>query len=400
MKYLQFLRSKNSFKSSLLIVALISLCSSCTKEYLRWTLPAKSELNVDVTEISAIEIKFKGEIISDNVGNIEEVGFLITKGNDFSLADKFPLDINSSNVYVLSLSEFDFSTYYEVQFYIITEAGESKSNNKGFDTPNVLGSPSLVLNGYSDLSLDNVNVAATVTLEGDFPVVSRGFCWSTTPNPTINNSSSLNGSGVGSYNNIITNLDIATTYFIRAYATNQIATSYSNQIELSTKGIGDLNYGDFYQGGLFFYLLQPGDIGYVVGETHGFLAAPQDHGNYPWGCSGTNIITSDAIGSGINNNQLIANNCGENNIAAKVCNNLSLNGYNDWFLPSRAELQLMYQNLHLNGHGNFSVTPGANDYWSSSQFNNVSAWFRSFAANTQNTGSKTGTLRVRAIRRF
>lgn len=400
MELTYIIKRNNQCQVLVILGLLLSILSSCTKDYLRWTLPEKAELAVSVINISADKIEFKGEILNDNFGNVDEVGFWVVRGNDFSLAEKYIIESFSGKVHTFTLSEFDFSSYYEVQFYVISEAGESKSISKGFDTPNVPGSPTVVLNSFSDLSVDYVSVSANVTLEGSAPVVSRGFCWSTSPNPTINNSSSNNGSGIGTFSQSITNLNVETTYYIRAYATNQIATSYSNQIQIKTKGIGELAFGDFYQGGIFFYLLQSGDVGYVPGEIHGLLAAPEDQGNLAWGCQGTNIITSDAIGSGFNNTQLIANNCGENNIAAKVCNNLSLNGYNDWFLPSRAELQLMYQNLHLNGHGNFSVTPGANDYWTSSQFNNVSAWFRSFAANAQNTGSKTGTLRVRAVRLF
>jgi hypothetical protein len=60
----------------------------------------------------------------------------------------------------------------------------------------------------------------------------------------------------------------------------------------------------------------------------------------------------------------------------------------------------MYQNLHLNGIGNFSVIPGDNFYWSSSHFDNQQAFYRSFATSYETTGFKNGTLRVRAIRMF
>jgi hypothetical protein len=388
------------FGINTLFLLLILTISSCKKDYFRWSLPKKVDLKVSIIDIKENSILIKGEILSGNTGKIELAGFKVVKGKDFSLANNYSQEINGTNAYTLNFTGFDYSAYYEAQFYVTTEAGESKSISVGFTTPNIPGSPSVLLQDATNIFIDNFTANANVTLEGTFPVVERGFCWSTIANPTIFDNKSINGSGSGNFSYNIINLSPETTYYVRAYATNQIATSYSNQIEVKTKSISGLSFGESYQGGIFFYLYQPGDIGYISGEVHGLLAAPQDQGNFPWGCQGANINTSDAIGAGINNTQLILNTCGENNIAAKICNNLSLNGYNDWFLPSRAELQLMYQNLHQNGFGDFSTTPGANDYWSSSQFNNVSAWYRSFAVNSQNTGNKTGTLKIRAIRKF
>jgi hypothetical protein len=64
-------------------------------------------------------------------------------------------------------------------------------------------------------------------------------------------------------------------------------------------------------------------------------------------------------------------------------------------------LDKLYTNLHLNGFGGFSTVPGNNYYWSSSEFNNTSAWYRYFATNYETTGTKSGgNLKVRAIRQF
>ena len=111
--------------------------------------------------------------------------------------------------------------------------------------------------------------------------------------------------------------------------------------------------------------------------------------------------TGTAVGRGKRNTQLIVeslNRKGERGRAAQLCASLNYDGYNDWFLPSKDELDLMYKNLKQKGLGGFEN----NVYWSSSQFNNNSAWFQAFDDGHQqgNGGYKDATLPVRAVRAF
>ena len=162
-----------------------------------------------------------------------------------------------------------------------------------------------------------------------------------------------------------------------------------------------LQIGDTHAGGIIFYLDPDG--------VHGLVAAPSDQSTAAeWGCSGIDIsgapnVTSVLptgpgadIGWGAVNTAAIVNNCGDVGIAARLCDELVLNGYNDWFLPSAAELNLMYTNLHLAGLGGFA----AEFYWSSSEGVNFSAWSQYFYSGSQNNFTKGDGIRVRAVRAF
>lgn len=163
-----------------------------------------------------------------------------------------------------------------------------------------------------------------------------------------------------------------------------------------------LRIGDEYQGGIIFYIDKT--------EEHGLIAAPKDQpDSYIFGCLGnTNpIADSSEIGSGNTNTQAIVSYCNDENIAARVCYNLTLNGYSDWFLPSINELELLY--LHRNTVGGFDSSE-ASVYISSTEAQPAPAYYRNWIYEFGNPQSisytrklvsqKDNKFKVRAIRKF
>ncbi len=149
----------------------------------------------------------------------------------------------------------------------------------------------------------------------------------------------------------------------------------------------DLQPGDHYYGGIIFY---------TAGGS-GLVAAEQDQGECMWGMEGMEVGgTTDSTGK--QNTDTIVASTGDQNwpYAAKICDTLSLNGFTDWFLPAKNELDLLYQQKDV--VRGFS----ANAYWSSteSQWGN-GAWAQNFdESGDQLPLEKYDEYNVRAIRTY
>ncbi|MEZ5084401.1 MAG: FISUMP domain-containing protein [Bacteroidales bacterium] len=152
--------------------------------------------------------------------------------------------------------------------------------------------------------------------------------------------------------------------------------------------------GDFFEGGIVFYIDSNGS-GLVCALTNQSAEAE-------WGCFDTYFGTSSAIGTGAQNTNQIVAGCTTPGIAAAICANLTLNGYDDWFLPSKDELNEMYQNKSLidaNATENGGSAFGSDLYWSSSDVWS-NAWTQNFGNGNQSTTLKSTLQRVRAVRAF
>ena len=289
------------------------------------------------------------------------------------------LDTNGGNNYI------DLGTQQMMSVPYALYAGNGLKNNL----------PVVITDSVFNNTTNAANIASHITDDGGGTILLKGVCWSTNPNPTISlNTRTNEGPFWNSYNSNITNLLPNTTYYVRSYSVNNVGISYGNEISFNTPS-SPLAIGDNYGGGIIAYILLPGDPGYVAGETKGLIASPSDNGFVEWGCHSTFLGgTSTALGSGQANTTAIVNSCSANNIAARLCDDLILNGYSDWYLPSKDELYLLRENRNSIGGFNYGV------YWSSSEDDLNNAWRLYFQPFFWGQDTKVLETAIRAVRSF
>jgi hypothetical protein len=117
------------------------------------------------------------------------------------------------------------------------------ATKSSLDTTITIGTVVPVLNtgNVTSVTQNSAVSGGDIVNDGGSPITARGVCWSTSANPTIANSKTNDGSGNGSFVSNINGLDINTTYFLKAYATNIIGTAYGNEISFTTNGALSLN---------------------------------------------------------------------------------------------------------------------------------------------------------------
>lgn len=164
-------------------------------------------------------------------------------------------------------------------------------------------------------------------------------------------------------------------------------------------------------GGIIFY-----DKGKYSDGWRYLEAAPKDlsgtygFGYYRFSSSGTNKVvgTSFTVGSGKENTKSLVEIMGSSTYlyssgtsyygyyAAIACYDYTLGEYNDWFLPSKEELALMYTNLKQKNWGSFA----SGYYWSSTESNSGYSYYKYFYDGSENSAERSSNFRVRPIRSF
>jgi len=292
--------------------------------------------------------------------------------------------------FVQSLTGLTANTLYYIRAYATTASGTVVYGPELTFTTLAPTAPVIAsTTAITAITPSGATTGGTITSDGGSAITAKGVCWGTSSGTLLGASNfTNNGTGIANFSSIITGLSGSTTYFVRAYATNGVGTTYGPELSFSTCGTPIYTVGQLVGGGKVFYVDCTGQ--------HGLIASTVDLGAVAWGCSTTLIgTTSAAYGTGAANTTAILAGCATRPNCASEASSYTGGGFTDWYLPSQAELLLLMAQGSIFGFGN-AVT-----YASSTEnsINNVSAdyWNGSVVSSA---AVKTYAIQVRAIRSF
>lgn len=166
---------------------------------------------------------------TDNSTN--ETGFKIERKT--STGNYAVIATSATDITTFSDTGLSPGTTYIYRVYSNNSVGNSLSysNELSITTSALIVLPTLTTTDATLTIGGNASCGGNITDNGNSAITARGLVWDTSANPTISlTTKTVDGSGNGAFSSIIAGLSSGTTYFARAYATNNAGTSYGNQI--------------------------------------------------------------------------------------------------------------------------------------------------------------------------
>lgn len=192
-------------------------------------------LTAPITAVTSISASVSGVIITDGGATITEKGFCWSTNENPTTTDNITTAIGDS-ILTGNLTGLNAGTVYYVRAYATNEIGTTYGQQLSFTTLDI---PAITTVEISALTDSSAISGGNLISDGGDVITAKGVCWSTNENPTITDSISINGTGTDAFISNITGLSPATTYYVRAYATNSVGTSYGNEVSFTTLPVED-----------------------------------------------------------------------------------------------------------------------------------------------------------------
>ena len=184
--------------------------------------------------ITAISAMCGGEVTVNDGTYILVKGLCWAAHENPTTNDDFYQEAESGvGSFSLSMTGLNISTTYYVRAYAVTGNGTVYGDQKTFTTRD--GIPTLTTDSVVDITGATATCGGNITDNGGLNVTARGVCWSTSPNPTIEDSHTIDGNEIGDFTSYITGLIVSTTYYVRAYASTNHGTGYGEEVSFTTR---------------------------------------------------------------------------------------------------------------------------------------------------------------------
>jgi hypothetical protein len=307
----------------------------------------------------------------------------------------------SDGEYILGIEPGEFAVEdYTVKVYDLNGDSDNNPDTQAAEKPEWPLGAGLQFTGAPSIELvPGFNLLAWTITASDPEAASYDVYWvlgTQTDAATVKTGTKIEGA---TPTGTITGLADGTTYSVMVSARKD---GYAYSDSAIVLGVPELTYqiGDSGPaGGTIFYV----NPNYTADGWRYMEAAPEDTVGLPdWGAPGIDVSTGEAIGTGKQNTaniMAVLTVSGETGKAAQVCDAYTNGGYDDWFLPSKDELNEMYQQRSSIG----VFRTGSNPYyWSSSHDaqDNQNSLCQDLTSGHQSNDRRYGGHPVRAVRAF
>ena len=215
--------NKTKYIALTFIILVVLILFSCKKDELKLQkLEISSETVLKGTTSAQITVNYSYPT------NLKRVDGYVSTMSSMAVTNKATAAIDGKT-FVVKFQDLEANTTYYYQFEYSNGIDEIFTEVKSFTT-NDYNTPTVTTSDVTNITAAiSATCGGNVTDDGGLTVTARGVCWSTSPNPTINDSHTSDGTGTGTFTSNITGLTYYTTYYVRAYATNSNGTSYGAQ---------------------------------------------------------------------------------------------------------------------------------------------------------------------------
>lgn len=186
-----------------------------------------------ITQISAIS---GGNVTSESGAAVTSRGVCWSNVTTSpTITNPKTIDGNGIGTFTSSLTTLTPNTTYYVRAYATNSVGTAYGSVLSFTTLAATVPSGISTTTLSSITQTTASSGGSVSNDGGASITSRGVCWSnTTTSPTITNTKTTDGTGIGTFPSSLTGLLPGTTYYVRAYATNSIGTVYGTARSFTT----------------------------------------------------------------------------------------------------------------------------------------------------------------------
>ena len=418
-------------------------------------MPEVKTLEVTNKNIGAGTATFKGSILSLGDLGYTERGFAYAIVHNPTIGDnKLTASGSGTGEFSANATQLEEGKVYYIRAYVTNSKGTVYGEEVSVDFNGVMPVVSTQAVSGKIIAQGVATLNGTIESKGDPAYTQRGFVYGVAHSPTKDDATVINVSGTntGTYTYNITDLEMGSVYYVRAFATSSKGTAYGSEVTLDFNAVLpevttiSVEVQDSVHAYLIGNITLKGDPEYTErGFVYGTMQNPMiddaeatkvsvaktsstqfekqvtinglSHTIYyvrayaksSAGVSYGAIVQVAAseyldyiqLPTFIHNGETYRVHPEFSNemkwyLAMSTCENLTYGGYSDWILPSKEVLNTMY--IHKSEIGGFSNTY----YWSSTESGSSSslrAWDQSFSTGYQYDNYKNDTYRVRCVRR-